>query len=193
MMCSDYMAVHISVQCFQPQQKAESFQFYLCTFGDSYKTGLIHMDFSPLFWLSLFYGFPKSPAEFYCPEFLPIISQANRFRLFFQKCSPHTRPSWSKIYGHPQGNKNKTLKFTSIFFFFVIPNFDLLSPFDYLYFRTFQSPRQQFNIFCSEYITVICVRMEPEFITDICGKIQYSLCLIGNRLSLLSILTKICS
>lgn len=86
-MCSDYMAVYISVQCFQPQQKAESFQFSPCTFGDSYKTGLIHMDFSPIFWLSLFQGFLKSPAEFYCPEFLPMISQANRFRLFFQKCS----------------------------------------------------------------------------------------------------------
>lgn len=149
------------------------------------------MDFSPLFWLSPFQGFPKSPAEFYCPEFLPLISQANRFRLFFQKCAPHTLPSRSKMYGHPQGNKIKLQNLLQ--YFFVTPNFDSLSIFDYLYFKTFQSPRQQFNIFCSEYITLICIRMEPEFITYTCGKIQYSLCPIGNRLSLLCILTKICS
>lgn len=53
MACSDYMAVHISVQVLSAL--AEScFQFDPCRFGVSCKSGLIHMDFSPLFWLSPF-------------------------------------------------------------------------------------------------------------------------------------------
>lgn len=150
------------------------------------------MDFFPLFWLSPFQGFPKSLAEFYCPEFLPLIFQANRFRLFFSRSVPLILcHHGQKFMATLRGTKIKLRNLLQ--YIFVTPNFDLLSIFDYLYFKTFQSPRQQFNIFCSEYITLFCIRMEPEFITDTCAKIQYSLCPIGNRLSLLSILTKICS
>lgn len=119
---------------------AEScFQFSPCRCGISYKSGLIHMDFPLSFGSLLSRVFLNLQQNFIA---------LNSFHWFLKQIGLDSFSRNVPLILCHQGQKfMPTLRETKIKlqnllqYFFVTPNFDLLSIFDYLYFKTFQSPR----------------------------------------------------